>query len=70
MEEHAASSMVILPAWLSAILATIISGGFLGGAAWLFRMESRVTASETSLSYTKEGIARIESKLDRLLEER
>lgn len=69
MEEAVAQTAVSMPAWFAGVIATVIGTGALGFTAWLFRMESRVTASETALIYTKDGIERIERKIDKLIDE-
>lgn len=58
----------IVPKWLAGILSGIVMATVVGMTAWLFRMESRVASSETSILYTREAMTRLEQKIDRLLE--
>ncbi|MCG3127381.1 MAG: hypothetical protein CHACPFDD_02241 [Phycisphaerae bacterium] len=55
-------------AWLLGILLTVILILVLGSGAMLLRHDSKIAVHETRLDGVERTLARIETKLDRLLE--
>ena len=62
------SDAIVLPKWLATVITSALLLMLSGGTAWLFRMESRVSVTETNSQWTQSAILRIESKLDRILD--
>jgi hypothetical protein len=55
-------------AWLLGVLLTVILILVLGSGAMLLRHDSKIAVHETRLDGVERTLARIETKLDRLLE--
>lgn len=54
--------------WLLGLLLTVILILVLGSGAMLLRHDSRIAVHDTRIEATERTLARIEAKLDRLLE--